>query len=521
MKQLKELSIAGLLDRTAIDFPNHIAIKYKNTSITYKELNKTTEDVAKKLRSLNINPTDNVALWMDASPEALILFYALQKLGYAVILINTTLRGHELQKNIKFADVGLILVQDEESAILLLAELKDYCYQDTKQSVLSFKQGCSLSVLTFEDVMALQQQDDNWPDINSNAFALGLFTSGTSFHPCKLVCLQGIQLVNSAFQKSKDLRMDQNSRVCCILPLFHTFCINANVLAALAAAATLVIPNDRHTRSVLESIADEKCTHLSSVPSMFFALVKKQESLNYDLTSLKFGIVGGAFCSPQKFVDIEKKLGLTLLSSLGQTEVVGGITICNPEDSLDVRANTVGHFVDLVEGKIDTSNLEEYALRKIGEILVRGPMIMNGYYGCSESVCDEDGWLHTGDLGWLDEDQNLHLSGRLKEIIIRGGENIVPYELELYLNDDPRIKICKVMGVPDNHYGESVCVCIVPSQTGHLSELDVIKILSNKIAKYKLPKHILFLDSMPFTTTGKIHSKQLQSLVNEHISKNK
>lgn len=268
---------------------------------------------------------------------------------------------------------------------------------------------------------------------------------------------------------------------------------------------------------ILKAVSEGKCTVLSSVPALFHAILCRPDFQKWDLSSLRTGFIGGSFYPSELFRQINEGFGFTLLSSLGQTEATAGLSTAYLDDSLEVRAATVGHFMDHVEGKIvhiDTG--EKLPPGETGEICVRGYLVMAGYFGQPEETAkaiDADGWLHTGDLGWLDADGNIHLTGRLKELIIRGGENISPAEVEIAASKSAEIQECKAVGIPDRHYGEEVCLCVVLREGTKLDEAELRARLIHQLAAFKVPKHILFVEKLPKSPAGKVQSGKLVKLI--------
>ncbi|MBQ3326754.1 MAG: AMP-binding protein, partial [Clostridia bacterium] len=279
------------------------------------------------------------------------------------------------------------------------------------------------------------------------------------------------------------------------------------------------LPASRHTGDLLTLIQTEHCTVFSTVPALFDAILRREDFEEWDLSSLRTGFIGGSLCPPELFEEIEHRFGYTLLSSLGQTEANAGITTAFPTDPLSERAKTVGHVMDHMElrlAKPGTNDPVEPG--GSGEIMIRGYNVMKGYYNDPEStsaVLTEDGWLHTGDMAYLNENGNLVLTGRMKELIIRGGENISPLEIETVLRGDPMVADCKAVGVPDRHYGEEICLCVVPGEG--CSEEAVLEKLRASLAYYKIPKYFLEVPEIPKTATGKIRSEELREYAIEMI----
>ena len=294
--------------------------------------------------------------------------------------------------------------------------------------------------------------------------------------------------------------------------MYHCFSLTATVLAAMSAGACVCFPADRRSQTILQTIEQERCTVLTAVPTLFSALLRRLETLEVDLSSLKKGMIGGSTYSEDFFNQISRTLDFTLLSSLGQTEATAGLTACSMDDPLPIRARTIGRFFPLVEGSIRNPRTNQaLAPGQEGEICVRGYNVMEGYYKLPDAtakVIDADGWLHTGDLGSMDENGYVRYTGRLKELIIRGGENIAPSELEDILSTDSRILQAKVIGVPDRHYTEEICACIV--KEGNLTDDDVRTLIASRAADFKVPKYVLFLDNLPMTAVGKVDLRALR-----------
>ena len=327
--------------------------------------------------------------------------------------------------------------------------------------------------------------------------------------------------VNSGIQQAHDLGAGPEDRFCVSVPIFHCFCLSANVMAACSVGACLYLPESRRTGAVLEAVSRGTCTVLSSVPTLFHAILCRPDFEQWDLSSLRTGFIGGSFYPVELFRQINNGFGFTLLSSLGQTEATAGLTAAYLDDPLEIRAQTVGHFMDHVEGKIvNIESGKEQPIGKNGEICVRGYLVMAGYYGQPEETAeaiDADGWLHTGDMGYLDEDGNVHLTGRLKELIIRGSENISPAEIENILGNCGEVRECKAMGVPDRHYGEEACLCVVLQAGSGLGESELRAILTQRLSDYKVPKYIVFLDELPKTVTGKVRPADLARLAQARL----
>ena len=294
--------------------------------------------------------------------------------------------------------------------------------------------------------------------------AVIIFTSGSTGLP-KPVMTSHFSRVNGGIQQSNDFAATYEDVFCVAVPMFHCFTISTNIMASAAVGGCICLPDNRHTSSILRAIQQHRCTVLHAVPSMYRAIMARKDFADYDISSLRVGIIGGASYPPNDFIRIEEGFGMTLASSLGQTESTAGLTVCSLDDSMDKRSTTVGKFMNHVEGKIaDLETGEALAPGKVGEICIKGYLVMQGYYHQPEQTAkaiDADGWLHTGDLGELDEDGDIILRGRIKELINRGGEKISPVEVENEICALPQVDTCRMIPVPDVHYGEEACACVV------------------------------------------------------------
>ena len=518
MVPLEALTVGQLLRRTAAKYPAAPAVWYAGRFRSYHTLNQHVRRAAARLLSLEVRPGDHIALLGELDPEMLALFYAIQDVGCVAVMLNTSLGNGELLPLLIHADVRYLFVgRSYKSEKMLLEQTAQLPLPPCVQELLTvgglYAHGSrSLSSLPSVSEERLSTAEAR---VSPGDTALILFTSGSTGLP-KAVMSSHYSRVNGGIQQAHDIGADHRDRFCVTMPMFHCFCISVNLMASLAVGGCLCIPKDRHTASITETVRRCGCTVLSSVPTMFHALISKKEYDPQSFFTVRTGIIGGAFYSPEEFLRIERAIGpqFCLLSSLGQTETTAGLTVCNPTDPASVRSRTVGHFMDHVEGKIaDVSTGAALPIGSCGEICVRGYLTMQGYYKNPEQTArtlDADGWVHTGDLGVLGADGNITLKGRLKELIIRGGENISPCEIEAALLSLPQISRCKVVGVPDPHYGEEVCACI--QLCAPILENTIRAQLQGQLADYKIPRFFLFWDAFPLTASGKISGAKCKEL---------
>lgn len=521
---LEDLTISQFLRRTVRRFPDRPALEYMGRMWTYRELDKAVDRTARRLLAWGVRRSDLVGLWCETEPNTILLLYALPRIGAVPTLLNTSLQRSELAELLRRTEVSHLIITDGYKGLRFPVLCQGLAGDvPTLQSVLyagrSNESGSFETLDCLEEVseaeLALVEQT-----VTSQDIGYILYTSGTTSAP-KAVMATQYSRVNSGIQQAHDLEATEHDRFCVSVPIFHCFCLSANVMAACATGACLYLPEGRRTGLILKAVSEGRCTILSSVPTLFHAILCRPDFASWDLSCLRTGFIGGSFYSMELFRQINEGFGFALLSSLGQTEATAGLTASYLDDPLDVRARTVGHFMDHVEGKvIHIGTGVEQPIGEPGEICVRGYLVMAGYYGQPDETAkaiDKDGWLHTGDMGWLDESGNIHLTGRLKELIIRGGENISPVEVESALSDCCEVAECKAVGVPDWHYGEEVCLCVVCRSGAELNEAEIRAILTRRLADFKVPKYIIFLDKLPKIATGKVRLTELSQLIAERL----
>ena len=516
MELRDDLTIGKLLHEAALHHPDRPALMTRIKTLTYREFDQSVDLKARRLLSYGIKKGMHVGILCETSPRLITLFYALARIGAVAVMFNTSLGEAELTALINNSDTELIIVGDgykEVSFPRVLGsirkscpKLKDVLYEGRHDSF-GFTVVDSIEPAGEELLSAAEAL------VRPSDTAQILFTSGTTSSP-KMVMTSHYSRANCGRFQAKDLGAVREDVFLGALPMFHCFSISVNILAACSVGACLFLPASRKTKVLLSDIRDFRCTVLSCVPALFFAMMRRPDFKEWDVSSIRIGFIGGSGCSQVQFKEIENAFGMTLLSSLGQTEATGGLTVSNITDPLELRASTVGHMMDHLEGRIaDPDTGESLPAGSIGEICVRGYVVMQGYYNNPEATAkaiDKDGWLHTGDCGWMGEDGYIRLSGRIKDIIIRGGENISPAEIEEAALEDEYIDQCKAIGVPDRFYGEEACLCIIPKDGYPGSTAGLREMLARKLAPFKVPKYILVFRKFPEKNTGKVDTVKLR-----------
>ena len=516
---LENITIGALLRRTAQQYPRNVALEYGDKEWTYAQMDRHVDTLARMLLGCGVKKGDHVGIWCEAEPNTIFMLYAVTRIGAVATMLNTSLQRRELTELLRRSDVAWLLIGDGYKEVHFPTQVFGLCGELPKlRQILYIGQsgqnyGYTILEQLHKTIAPPEALAAAEAAVSPQDTATILYTSGTTSSP-KAVLSSHYSRANSGLQQAYDLHATEKDKFCVAMPVFHCFCLSVNVMAACAVGACLHLPQSRRTAALLNAIVQRRCTVFSCVPTLYHAVLCRQDFARWDLSSLRVGFIGGSMYPPAMFKEIEQKFDFTLLSSLGQTEATAGITTASFADPLELRATTVGHFMSHVEGKI-AHPLTGAPLPpgQSGEICVRGYVVMQGYYGMPEATAktvDAEGWLHTGDMGCMDEAGNIRLTGRLKDLIIRGGENISPAELENLLAGDPRVVKCKAVGVPDDHYGEEVCLCILPTAENTAAPEEFRALMAAHLAEFKVPRYVLFFDALPCTTTGKVRTEQLK-----------
>ena len=512
---MRSITVGTMFRETARRFPERFCVETGSFSRTYGEMDRLTDRAACALMDLGLGKGSRAGIWCKDSPDFLCLYLALEKLGAVPVLLNTALGGAELNVLLRKADAQLLFFDDGYKGVQFPQVVEALGLKNARY-IPDFL--AALPELAPERLAALHgaeaQVRPEDPDVI-------IFTSGTS-GAAKGVLTTHLARVNVAQAQADYLSLTEADKLCVAVPMFHCFGLTGVVLAGLAAGACLYFPPERRTRCLLESVSLHKCTVLSAVPTLFSAMLARGDLDTFDLSSLRTGYIGGSLYAPAFFRQVEKAFHARMAPSLGQTEATAGLTFLRPDAPEEQRASTVGRFLEGLEGQIrDIRTGEPLPPGETGEICVRGYSVMLGYVNDPEltaETLDPQGWLRTGDLGWLDEDGLLHLTGRLKEIIIRGGENIAPGEIEALLLSDPRVREAKCVAVPDAHYGEEICACVVPVPgSAPLRGEELRDLAKQHLAAYKVPRYVLFLEALPRTASDKIALGTLKTLAREKL----
>ncbi|MBI3654655.1 MAG: AMP-binding protein [Acidobacteria bacterium] len=533
-----DVTIGELLTLLARDYPQHEALVYPDRNLRYNflELEQRAKQIARGLLDLGIERGDRVALWATNVPEWIVLQFALAKIGAILVTVNTSLRATEL---------AYLLKQSEASTLITIRGFRDVDYVETIYAIIPklrltktadphaahfpfLRRVIFIGDKTPAGMVAYDTLMERAANVSEDRLdRLGViqilddvinmqYTSGTTGFP-KGVMLTHRNILNNGYWMGEVLGYTPADRLCLTVPLFHCFGCVIGVLGAYTHATTLVPLESFDPLKTLQYIEQENCTALYGVPTMFLAELEQLETHSFDLSTLRTGVMAGSLCPEPLMRNVMAKMNLRELAiAYGLTEASPGITMTPRHDSIELRTQTVGRVLPDVEVKIvDPTTGHECAINQPGELCARGYNIMKGYYNNAKATAaaiDAEGWLHTGDQATMDEAGYLRITGRLKDLIIRGGENIAPKEIEDLLQQHPKIADVYVYGVPDERLGEEVAAAIRLKPNAALTLEEVREFCDGRIARFKIPRQLRFVSEFPMTASGKIQKYKLREM---------
>ncbi len=526
-----------LHDRAKAD-PNRDFMVYADRDLrfTYKEFDERVDHLACGLYALGVRKGDKVGIWATNVPDWLTYMFACARLSAIAVTVNTSYKLHELEYLVDQADLNTLCLTDgvKDSNYVqmikeLVPELDEYERGTLKSKRFPFLKNVIFmgpekfrGLYSTPELLLLGQH----VDINEirkietegdcNDVVNMQYTSGTTGFP-KGVMLTSRNIINDGFIIGERMRYTCEEKVCLPVPLFHCFGVVLGVMAILTHGATHVLLESFDPLVALASIHKEKCTAIYGVPTMFIAELNHPMFNMFDMSSLRTGIMAGAGVPVELMKTVIEKMHMPEITSVyGLTETSPGMTQSHWYDTVEVKANTVGDAFEGIDVKVlDPETNEECPDGVQGEMCCRGWNVMKGYYKMPEAtaeIIDANGYLHSGDLGVKDADGNFRITGRIKDMIIRGGENIYPREIEEFLIQMPQIKDIQVAAVKDKKYGEITGAFVILHEGETLKEEDIIEYCRGKISKYKWPQLIMFMDTFPMTASGKIQKFKLTEI---------
>ena len=508
---------------------------------TYRQFNERVNNLAKGLLAIGIKKGDHIGIWARNVPDWLTFMFATAKIGAVLVTVNTSYKSHE---------VAYVLEQSDMVALALIDGFRDVNYLDIMYELVpELKRGQreEISSARFphlkhlvyvgpekqrgmfnvnELILLGMHRDDNElqkliAEGDINDVVNMQYTSGTTGFP-KGVMLTNRNILNDGFYIGECQKFSENERLCLPVPLFHCFGVVLGVLALVTHGGTLIMLELFDPLKALYAVHTERATALYGVPTMFIAELEHPRFNEFDLSSLRTGIMAGSPCPMETMKQVMERMNMRDITiAYGLTEASPVMTQTTTDDSAELRVETVGKPLPEIEVAIMDPDTGEFCPHDTqGEIVCRGFNRMKGYYKMPEETAkciDKDGWLHSGDLGTVDKNGYFRITGRLKDMIIRGGENIYPREIEEFLYTMPEIKDVQVVGVPDAKYGEVVGAFIIAKDGRELTPEMVKDFCHARIARYKAPKHIFIVDSFPLTASGKIQKYRLREIAKEKL----
>lgn len=493
-------------------FPDRMALISRPDRVrwTYRELQKEVERAACGLVGLGLHPGDRAAIWAASCPEWVLLQLACPRVGVVLVNVNPAYRALDLGYVIRKSRVRAIFHRSRD----VRANYDDILQEAIAASPCSLEHDIQIGGDSWRAMLAKGADCSDTP-LDPHSVVNIQYTSGTTGNP-KGVQLTHFNVVNNAWFTANALSVSEEDRICQTFPLYHTAGYTCSSLVCLISGATFVIPSPMFDpRATLQAIEAERITVLYGVPSMFIAELDDPEFENIDVSPIRAAIVGGAPCPVELLRRMAERLGTRHVFNIyGQTEASPAITLSGQDDSLDVRTTTIGKSMANTEVKIaDVSTGETLPIGQQGELCARGYFVMKGYDNDPEATAraiDQDGWLHTGDLAVMRPDGYLNITGRAKDMILRGGENIYPREIENLLYTHPKVADAQVLSIPDEKLGEAI-VAWIRLKTGECAEENEIReFCQGKIAHFKIPQHVRFVEQFPMTASGKVQKFRMR-----------
>ncbi len=541
MSALKEMTLGQILDETVAKYPDNEAVVYvdRDFRLTYREFGELVDTLARGLMGLGVKKGEKVAVWANNVPYWVALQFATAKIGAVLLTVNTHYQSHEVKYLLQHSETENLFIIGEyrnhdylNTIYELIPELKVqerghlktnrfprlkrvfYLGHEKHRGLYSVPELQAMAAMVSDEQYAARQAELNPHDVVNMQY-----TSGTTGFP-KGVQLTHYNIGNNGYWIGKNQEFSGGDRLALTVPLFHCFGCVLAVLASVNHGVTMVILEDFVPVDVMLAIDQENCTACYGVPTMYIAMLDHPLFSKFDFSSLRTGIMAGSPCPVEVMKRVMDKMNMkdiTICYGLTETSPVMSQTVIG--DTMEHMTETVGKAMPEIEIRIvDPETGEECPPHVQGEICCRGYNVMKGYYNNPEATAqtiDADGWCHSGDLGHLDEDGYLTISGRLKDMIIRGGENVYPREIEEFLYTMDGILDVQVAGVPSARFGEQVGAFVILKEGADIQAEDVIDYCRGKISHYKVPRYVTFVDGYPMTASGKIQKYKLRELAAE------
>ncbi len=537
---LSNYTIPGLLRKNVREIPGNDCVVAPEYGVrwSWQEFDRLTSLVARGMLAMGIKKGNHVGIWATNLPEWMLTMFATAKLGAILVTVNTNYKQFEVEYLLRQSDTKMLVMMPENRdnpylghILNLLPSLRDKEPEEVGdpglphlKSVVIIGDCKSLprGARRFEDFYAMAEtvpgealealiaSADTHDVINMQ------YTSGTTGFP-KGVMLTHHNITNNGQFMGDRMKFTPSDRLLIVVPLFHCFGCVLGVMTCLTHGTTMVLMERYNALKEMEMLVAERCTAVHGVPTMFIGMLEHPDFDKFDFSHLRTGIMAGSPCPIKAMRDVNTKMHMNEVTIVfGQTESSPGMTQSSADDPLELRVATVGKLLPCTEGKIVNPETGLEQPRGVpGEIVTRGYLVMKGYYKMPEATrqaIDPEGWLHTGDIGTMDEDGNFRITGRLKDMIIRGGENVYPREIEEFLYTHSAIRDVQVVGVPDIKYGEEILACVILRDGMEATEDEIIQFVKSGMSRFKSPRYVLFMNSFPMTASGKIQKYKLREM---------
>ncbi len=536
MPGFRTITMGRLLRDTAAQFSENTALVCSESGVreTYREFLDSCTRVAKGFLAMGVKKGDHVSVWTTNVPEWLHLQFGLGMIGAVLVTVNTNCKSHELEYILRQSDSTTLIHIEEyrgtnfsqivrelvpEAKGVDVGKIQSARFPFLKNVICIKNKKQSKDRLYFDDIVRLgeavsdEELRNREMSLDTDEVVNMQYTSGTTGFP-KGVMLTHRNIINNAIMVGDVMGMTEDDRLLIQVPLFHCFGCVMSSLNCVCHGSTMVVIESFDPRKALEYVEKERCTAINGVPTMFIAILNHPDFAAFDLSSLRTGIMAGAPCPEETMKSVMTQMHCPEITiAYGQTESSPVMTMTRRDDPVDLRVSTVGRLFDGIEGKvIDLEKGGELPPHTQGEIVTRSPCVMKGYYKMPEETAaaiDGEGWLHTGDLGTVDENGYFRITGRIKDMIIRGGENIYPREIEEFLYQHPKVKDVYVVGIPDEKFGEQILASIELKEGQTATAEEFQDFCTGRIARHKIPKYWEFNAPIPLTASGKVQKFKL------------
>lgn len=544
MEELINVTVGQVLEGVVERFPNEQAIKYidRDYCRSWKEFDDEVNRVARGFLAIGVKKGDHVAIWATNVPEWLLTLFATAKIGAVLVTVNTNYKVFELEYLLRQSDAKVLVMTRGTKYGDYVEIVNELCptLKDQKPNELTFPMLPFLKsvIVTGEEapsgMMAFSELFERAEEVSDqtlNEIKNSLdpqevinmqYTSGTTGFP-KGVMLTHYNIVNNGKSIGDCMRFSHVDKLCIPVPFFHCFGLVLAIMACITHATSMVPLEHYRPIDFLRALQEEECTAIHGVPTMYIAALEHKDFKKFKFPKLRTGIMAGSPCPIKVMQQVVDEMGMKEITiSFGQTEASPVCTMTTTEDSIDRRVKTVGKAMPHIECKIvDVETGETLGPNMQGEFCARGYNIMKGYYKMEEATkqaIDQDGWLHSGDLCEVDEEGYYRVTGRIKDMIIRGGENIYPKEIEEFLYTCDKVKDVQVIGVPSEQYGEEVMACVILKEGAEMTEDEVKALVGASMARHKVPQYVWFMDSFPMTASGKIQKFKMREAAVERLN---